>query len=224
MSKHLQQNLDLLMKEIITLAYMVEDATNKALLALHERRPELAEEVIDGDDLIDQKEVRIEEECLKLLALHQPVAADLRFIISVIKVNNDLERIGDLATNIAKRAKYLSRHDQLQITLDFQGMSVMVCKMLRSSLDSLSDRNTTLALKVLAMDDEVDDMNRQMFKSLQKTMQDDPNTVKRAVQFLSVSRHLERIGDLATNIAEDVVYMVEGELIRHKLDAPLDDE
>ncbi len=217
MSKHLQRNLDLIMKEITTLAYTVEDAMNKALLALHDRRSELAEEVIQGDDLIDQKEVRIEEECLKLLALHQPVAADLRFIISVIKVNNDLERIGDLASNIAKRAVYLSHHDPLHISLDFEGMSDLTSKMLRGSLDALADRDTTLAREVLVLDDEVDEMNKEMFVSLQKMMMEDSDTVKRAVHLLSVSRHLERIGDLATNIAEDVVYMVEGELIRHRI-------
>lgn len=219
MSKHLQQNLDLLKKEIMNIASMVENATNKALLALLDRRTELAEEVMREDGRVDQKEVQIEEECLKVLALHQPVAADLRFIISVIKVNNDLERIGDLAVNIAKRASYLSHHHPLQIPLDFPGMADRVHTMLRSSLDALADRDTTLARKVLAMDDEVDDANREMFVRLQRLMQKAPDTIERAVQLLSVSRHLERIGDLATNIAEDVVYMVEGELIRHRTGA-----
>ena len=215
MSKHLQRDIDLLRKEIMIIASMAEQATNKALLALLDRRIELAEEVIAEDEMIDRKEVHIEEEGLKVLALHQPVATDLRFIITVIKVNNDLERIGDLAANIAKRAIYLSRRDALQVSLDFPGMTEDVRTMLRRSLDALAEGNTTFAREVLAMDDKVDAVNREIFASLQNLMYQNPQTVDRAVNLLSVSRHLERIGDLATNIAQDVVYMVEGEIIRH---------
>ena len=215
MSRHFQKNLDLIKKETMRLASMVVDATNKALIALVDRRPALAEEVMRGDDVIDRKEVQIEEECLKALALHQPLATDLRFIVSVIKANNDLERIGDLAVNIAERAVYLSHHDPLHISLDFSGMAEMAHTMLRDSLDAFSNGDTALARKVLEMDDELDDANREMYHSLQRLMRQDPDTIERAVHLLSVSRHLERIGDLATNIAEDVVYMVEGELIRH---------
>ncbi len=215
MSKHFQKNLDLIKKEIMYLASMVVDATNKAIIALVDRRIELAEEVMQADDGIDRKEVQIEEECLKALALHQPLATDLRFIVSVIKANNDLERIGDLAVNIAERAAFLSRHDPLQISLDFPGMADMAHKMLRDSLDAFSNRDAALARKVLEMDDIVDDANREMYVDLQHLMVSDPDTIERAIHLLSASRHLERIADLATNIAEDVVYMVEGELIRH---------
>ena len=215
MSKHLLHDLDFLQKEILSIASMAERATNKALLALLERRVELAEEVITEDEVIDRKEVQIEEECLKILALHQPVATDLRFIIAVIKVNNDLERIGDLAVNIAERAVYLSRRDPLQMSLDFPGMAKQVRDMLHRSLDALAAENTTFAQEVLAMDDTVDASNRAVFVQLQELMHKSPETIKRAVHLLSVSRHLERIGDLATNIAEEVIYMVGGEIIRH---------
>jgi phosphate transport system protein len=218
MSKHLQRDLEYLKKELLGIASMVEEATNKAILALTERRPELTEEVICQDDLIDQKEVHVEEECLKALALHQPVAADLRFIITAMKVNNDLERMGDLAVNIAERAAYLSTHEHLAAKLDFPGMAEGVQTMLRNSLDALTNKDTKLARKVLQMDDDIDSANRQMYLTLQNLMHLDPDTVERAVHLLSASRHLERIADLATNIAEDVVYMAEGELIRHRVE------
>ncbi len=216
MPLHLQKNIDSLTKDISFLASYVEDATNKALRALLDRREDLAKEVIAHDYVVDEKEIEIEEECLKVLALHQPVASDLRFVVSIIKVNNEIERIGDLAVNIAERAAYLSRHEPLGITLDFAGMTNSVCNMLRQSLDALSTRDSALARKVLLMDDEVDDANKEMFAILQDVMQKDTTKIKRALHLLSVSRHLERIGDHATNIAEDVVYMVEGVLIRHK--------
>ncbi|MBN1517417.1 phosphate signaling complex protein PhoU [Candidatus Sumerlaeota bacterium] len=215
MSHHLQKDLERLKKEIMDIASMAEQATNKAILALLERRVELAEEVIAEDERIDRKEVHIEEECLKVLALHQPVATDLRFIITVIKVNNDLERIADKAVNIAKRAIYLSKRDALQVALDFPQMADQVRAMLRLSLDALAAGDADLARKVLTMDDQVDDATREAFSRLQKLMRSDPDSIKRALHLLYVSRHLERIGDLASNIAQDIVYMVEGEIIRH---------
>lgn len=218
MSKHLQRDLEYLKKELLGIASMVEEATNKAILALTERRPELTEEVICQDDLIDQKEVQVEEECLKALALHQPVAADLRFIITAMKVNNDLERMGDLAVNIAERAAYLSTHEHLGVALDFPRMAEGVQTMLRNSLDALTNKDTALARNVLKMDDEIDAANRKMYIILQEWMHKNPDSIERAVHLLSASRHLERIADLATNIAEDVVYMAEGELIRHRIE------
>ena len=218
MSKHLQRDLEYLKKELLGIASMVEEATNKAILALTERRPELTEEVICQDDLIDQKEVQVEEECLKALALHQPVAADLRFIITAMKVNNDLERMGDLAVNIAERAAYLSTHEHLRVALDFPRMAEGVQTMLRNSLDALTNKDTALARNVLKMDDEIDAANRKMYIILQEWMHRNPDGIERAVHLLSASRHLERIADLATNIAEDVVYMAEGELIRHRIE------
>jgi len=216
MGKHLQRDLDFLKKELLSSGAMVEEAVNHSIDALVNRRIKLAEEVIEGDYQVNQKENQIEEECLKILALHQPVAADLRFIISVLKVNNDLERIGDLAVNIAERALYLSSHEPLQTVLNFPRMADGARAMLRKSLDALIGMDTKLARTVLTLDDEIDDLNREMYTTLQNLMRESPESVDRAVQTLSVSRYLERMADLSTNIAEDVVFMVEGELIRHQ--------
>jgi len=214
--KHLQRDLEQLKKDILTYGAMVEESINGAITALLTRRSDLAQEIIQGDDKLDQREVAIEEFCLKVLALHQPVAVDLRFIIAVMKVNNDLERMGDLAVNIAERARYLSTHDPLQGPLDFSAMTRSVQTMVRESLDALIHLDTALARQVLTEDEEVDDMNRGMYDVLQKIMAEDPSTIKRAVHTLSASRHLERIADLATNIAEDVVFMVDGDIVRHQ--------
>ena len=215
MSIHLQKDLEHLDKELLILSSMVEDATNRAMLALVDRRLDLARQVMREDDRINHREVLIEEECLKMLALHQPVAADLRFIVAVLKVNNDLERMGDLAVNIAERAAYLATREPLQVSLDFPKMAEGVRDMVRKSLDALSNMNPRLARHVLSMDDEIDEANRKMFDILQELMHRDSSTIERAVHLLSASRYLERIADLATNIAQDVVYMAEGRLIRH---------
>jgi len=216
MSKHLQRDLERLKKQLLEEESLVEEAVNKAIAALTERRPALCDEVIAADDVIDQREVAIEEECLKILALHQPVAADLRFVITAMKVNNDLERMGDQAVNIAERAAYLAEHEPLGIPLDFNRMADAVRQMVRSSLDAHVNQDTALAHTVGRMDDEVDEVHREMFRVLQDRMRDDVGVIERAVAYLSASRDLERIGDLATNIAEDVVFMVEGEVIRHR--------
>lgn len=215
MSKHLLRDLEMLKKEILTMGAMVEESMNRALQSLMERRFDLAEEVILGDRELDLKEIQIEEECLKVLALHQPVAADLRFIIVVLKVNNDLERIGDLAQNIAERAAYLSRNEPIELPGDFITMIEKVRGMVSRSLDSLVNRDTKTAREVIHEDTEVDEAHRRMYEALQARMCDNPSTVQRAVNTLSVSKNLERIADYATNIAEDVVFMVDGEMIRH---------
>ena len=222
MSIHLQKDLEHLDKELLILSSMVEDATNKAILALVDRRLDLARQVMREDDRINTREVLIEEECLKMLALHQPVAADLRFIVAVLKVNNDLERMGDLAVNIAERAAYLATREPLQVSLDFPKMAEGVREMVRESLDALTNMNPRLARHVLTMDDEIDEANRGMFDILQDLMHRDPSTIERAVHLLSASRHLERIADLATNIAQDVVYIAEGRMIRHLTEDDID--
>ncbi len=216
MSKHLQNDIERLKKETLALGSMVIDSINKAVFALVDRRSEFIKSVIENDAQINEKEVLIEEDCLKILALHQPVAGDLRFIIVILKVNNDLERMADLAVNIAERANYLTKKDKLNVSLDFVIMTECVQNMVQESLKALIEKDTAIARSVLKMDDEVDDLNRQMYEVLQKVMMEDASTVKRAVHMLSTSRHLERIADLATNIAEDVVFMVDGELIRHR--------
>ena len=216
MTKHMVREFENLKRELLSLGGIVEEAINNAILALLDRRHDLAEAVVSGDRQIDLKEVDLEEDCLKALALYQPVAGDLRFIITVLKVNNDLERMGDLAVNIAERASYLSVHPALKVSLDFARMVTGVRRMVRDSLDALIKMDTDLARTVLTMDDEIDVINRDMFISLQELMKQDSDTVERSVHLLSTSRNLERIADLCTNIAEDVVFMVDGDLIRHR--------
>ncbi len=223
MPKHLQTELDQLKKELLHIAAMVEGAIEKALVALVERRSCLAQEVIDNDYLINDAEVRIEEECLKIMALYQPVATDLRFVVTVLKVNNDIERVGDLAVNIAERALYLAQREALPISVDFSGMIADVKVMLSGSLDALTNRDTKLARQIIAMDDLVDEANYKMYTEIRRAMGKDSAIIKRALHLLSCSRHLERIADLATNICEDVVYMVEGEVIRHKSEVLMDE-
>lgn len=218
MSKHLQHDLDRLKKDILALGAMVEESIHKAIASLVRRDPELAREVLAGDDVIDRKELEVEDLCLKVLALHQPVAGDLRFIVAVMKVNNDLERMGDHAQNIAERALFLATHPPIEVDLDFARMLDAVRSMVTQSLDALVNHDPKLARAVLAQEDGVDRLNEHMFTVLQDLMTRDSGTIERAVQVLSVSRHLERIADLATNIAEDIVFMVEGEVIRHRQD------
>jgi len=214
-TKHLQRDLEVLKQQLLTMGGMVEQATDLAISAVVDRRKDLAEQVLKGDDDIDRKELEVEDECLKMLALHQPVATDLRFIISVLKVNNDLERMGDLAKNIAERAATLCDQPPLAVAKDFRRMAERVRKMVHECIDALVERDVELARRVCLEDREVDEENRRRFAELQQTMKSDPATVERAVSLLSVSRHLERIADHATNVAEDVVFLVDGEVIRH---------
>ena len=216
MSKHLQRDLDAVKQSLLAQGALVEEATNKAISALVDRRSELTDEVIAGDDVIDEREVVLEEDCLKILALHQPVATDLRFVITVLKVNNDLERMGDLALNIAKRAKHLAMAEPLAAADRLPVMADIVRGMLRDALDALVNQDSALARRVLARDDAVDDSHREMFAVMQDVMKADPNAIERGVNTISASRNLERIADLATNIAEDVIFLVEGEVIRHR--------
>ena len=217
MPKHLQRDLESLSRMIMDLGGRVEQAIDKAVTALIERDSELAAEVIAGDDMIDDCELGVEEDCLKILALHQPVAADLRFVVAVLKVNNDLERMGDLAAGIASRAGYLATREPIESSREIAGMAVQVRRMTGLALDSLVKRDTRLAHEVCLMDDSVDDIHENMFILLQKHMEKDSGAVKRAVQTLSVSRNLERIADLATNVAQDLIFMVDGEVIRHRI-------
>ena len=216
MGKHLQRDLDLLKREILIMGSMVEEATNKAISALTERREDLALEVSEGDSAIDRMENEIEDQVLKTLALHQPVAGDLRFVVMVLKFNHELERMGDLAANMAERILELLRSEPLHIDVPIVTMGEMVRSMVRQSLDSLVQGNTDLAREVCLRDDQIDGLHREMFNILLEHMQQHPSTITRAVGLLSLSRQLERIADHTTNIAEDLVYQVEGEVIRHK--------
>lgn len=224
MSLHLQRDLDALKKEILQLGNLVETAINTAIQALNNRESTLADRVMVLEQEINDKEVHIEEECLKILALHQPVAVDLRFIVVVLKVNNDLERMGDFAQNIAKRAIRLSRLEPIPM---FQGFTselpVLVRSMVRKSLDALVMLDVSLARAVINMDDRVDEINRRMYEEVHATIHKDVRHTDVAMNLLSTSRYMERIADLSTNIAEDVVFMVEGRVVRHADSDPNDD-
>ena len=216
MSLHLQRDLDALKKEVLQLGNLVESAINAAILALNNRETELADKVMQYEKEINDKEVYIEEECLKILALHQPVAVDLRFIVVVLKVNNDLERMGDFAKNIAKRAIFLATQPPIPIFQEFAvDLPVMVRSMVRKSLDALVTLDVDLARNVIKMDEKVDEINREMYAEVHCIIQQDASKAEVAMSLLSTSRYMERIADLSTNIAEDVMFMVEGRVFRH---------
>lgn len=216
MGKHLQREIEGLKRLITALSTVVEESVRKAVRSIEERDAALAKEVIERDWVIDEQEVRVEEECLKILALHQPVAIDLRFIIAALKINNDLERMGDLAVNIAERTVFLHDREPIQAPFAFDEMCGKTLAMLRGSLDSLFDMDAALARRVLASDDEVDEINREMYAKIGAAIQADPSRTDRLLSYLSTSRHLERIADATTNIAEDVIYMIEGTIVRHQ--------
>lgn len=217
MSLHLQRDLDQLRKDLLQLGSMVEMAFTNAMLVLHERRLDVVQKVFENEKQIDEKEVLIEESCLKILALHQPVAVDLRFIVVALKVNNDLERMGDFAVNIVKRAVTLAELPALSTPRDFvEKMPEIIRAMINGSLDALVKLDVDLAKKIIEMDDSVDDINREMYETLRRQMEHDSQTVERAIEFLSTSRYMERIADLSTNIAEDVIFLVDGAVVRHQ--------
>ena len=216
MPQHLRREIENLKKKILALGTRTEEAVRRATFSIQERNRELAIQVIENDYEIDQYEVEIEEDCLKILALHQPVAIDLRFIVAVLKINNDLERIGDLAVNIAERAEFLATREPVGVSLDFVTMADKAQMMLKMSLDALVNLSVETAQQVRSSDDEIDAMNRRMYLKVQEALLDKPDRIESLVHLLSVSRHLERIADHATNIAEDVIYMIQGQIVRHQ--------
>lgn len=216
MSRHLQRDLDSLHREILSLSGLVEEMIEKSIQSLFERSFSLAEEVIAADELTDQKEVLIEEECLKMLALHQPVAVDLRRIATVMKVNNDLERIGDLTVNIAERAKCLAEYPSFEIPRRMERMVNITRQMVAGALDAFVGLDSQAAMNVRHLDDDVDILNREIIQELQDRMKASLAEIEPGLHCFSASRHIERIADHATNIAEDVIYMIEGEIIRHQ--------
>jgi phosphate transport system protein len=215
MAKQLPRQIDALKQQILLVGALVEEAIAKAVSALIHRDRNMAKSVIQADDEIDRMEVDVEEEVLKILALYQPVAADLRFVVAVLKINNDLERMGDLATNIAKRVVFLTNAERFDLPVDFRGMAARVKSMVKESLDALVNADTLLAQRVRESDDEVDTSRRIIEKQIEQQIATHPERTDCLMSLSSVARHLERIADMATNIAEDVIYMVEGEIVRH---------
>jgi phosphate transport system protein len=218
MKRHLQVELEKLKKRILLMAGMAEESVQNAVKALKSRDLELAERTIEGDQAMNDLEVEIEEECLKILALHQPVAVDLRFIAAVIKINNDLERVGDMAVNIAERVLIVAKTPPVSLAFDFDAMAAKVEGMLKMSLDSLVNGDVDMAYKVGFMDDAVDTMNHRCYDLVKEAVEREPDRANCLINLLLVSRHLERIADHATNIAEEVIYMIEGEIHRHKFE------
>lgn len=216
MTRHLQTELRNLKKRILSLSALVEENLRIAVSAIESRDLRLAERAIDADHEIDRIEVEVEEECLKILALHQPVAVDLRFLAAVIKINNDLERIGDEAVNIAERVVDLASRPPVAVDIEYVTMAEKTQIMLKSSLDALVNLDADLAYKVILKDDEVDDLNRNIIDEVIETIRKNPDHVGSLVCYISIARYLERIADHATNICEEVIYMVEGEIPRHR--------
>ena len=216
MPTHLQHEVEKLKKRLMDLTAVVKQAVEDAVTSVANRDCGLAQRILDGDRAIDQTEVDIEEECLKLFALYQPVATDLRFIVAVLKINNDIERVGDLAVNIAERTLFLSTQPLLEAPFEFAEISKKTLAMLSGSLDALLQQNAKRAREVRADDNDVDAINRGMYVKISTAIRENPDHVEQLLCYLSVSRNLERIADCATNIAEDVIYLTEGEIVRHK--------
>lgn len=214
MAGFLQKEILNIKKEILSLGAMVEDRFKKAMSAVKSEDLALAQKIIDTDYQVDEREIEVEEECLKILALYQPVATDLRFIIAVIKINNDLERIADYAVNIAKRFK-ISAQETDRFRYDYTSMADQTGKMLRLSLDALVRMDVDMAYDVRDMDTQVNLMRNQAYDIMKKDIQTHPQMVEAIINMYLISRHLERIGDHTTNIAEEVIYLIEGEIIRH---------
>ena len=220
MPVRLQKELQKLKMRILSLGTMVEERVRMAIKAVETRDEKLAKRIIEMDREIDENEVEVEEECLKILALHQPVAVDLRFIAAVIKINNDLERIGDQAVNIAERVVSIARRPPVTVPFDYKLMAEKTETMLKESLDALVNLDADLAHKVCLKDDEVDDINREIYDKVKEAIRSHPDRVGYMINLLLVSRHLERIADLTTNIAEEVIYLIEGEISRHRMSKP----
>jgi phosphate transport system protein len=217
MAIHFQREVDGLKRKTLSLSTLVEENLGRAVRAVAEKNDSLAHEVISADDTIDAREIEVEEDCLKLLALYQPVAVDLRFIVAVLKMNSDLERIGDLSVNIAERSLALKEKPPVDFSSCIDCMAEKVLTMVKNSLDSMVNIDVSLAMSVCASDDEVDALYREMYDRVKKGIVADSSKLDDLMQLSSISRHLERIADHATNIAEDVIYMAEGAIFRHRV-------
>lgn len=213
--RHFDEELADLKSKLLRMAGLAEDQIDKALTALVTRDSALAREVIERDHQVNTLDVEIDEECIRLLALHQPAARDLRLVTTAMKISTELERISDLAENISERAIELNEEPQLKPYIDIPMMGKMARAMVKESIDGFVKDDSTIARKVLTNDDFVDDLMEQIFRELLSFMIEDTRTITRAIRLSFVAKYLERIADHATNIAELVVYLVEGKIIRH---------
>lgn len=217
MEKHLHKEIEKLKEKILDLGSMVEQNLIKAVEAVNKNDLKLANEVMELDNEIDLTELEVEEDCLKILALHQPVAIDLRYIVAILKINSDLERIGDLAGNIAEVVTMRMLGDTTDKDLIFSEMAEISQGMVNKSLDSLVNTNTELAFQVCKEDDTIDEMYYKFRELINKKIEKRPENAKNLTAHLIVYRMLERVGDHATNIAEDVIYMIDGDIVRHRM-------
>jgi phosphate transport system protein len=217
MQRHFHEELDALKQTLLAMGGLVEDQIRRVMTALLERDSDLAQEVIDRDRQVNAYDVEVDEKCVELLALHQPAAGDLRFITTAMKIVTDLERIGDQAVNIGQRVLELNAEPQLKPYIDLPRMAERAQRMVKESLDAFVARDTELARRVCAADEEVDALKEQIFRELLTFMMSDARTIPRSIRLILISRFLERVADHATNIAEMVIYMVDSKMVRHTL-------
>ena len=218
MSMHLQRDLEALEQNLLSQSSVVEQMVHRACESLKELRVDIARDVMASEEMVNFREVELEEECLKILALHQPVAVDLRRVATVLKINGDLERIADLAVNICERTHSLAAHPGFEMPAHLDEMAEIAIGMVRDALDAFVRQDIDAARDVCLRDDVVDDLNRQVISDLYTLVEQDLANVEPAFHFYSASRHVERIADHATNVAEDVIYLVDGEIARHRHD------
>ena len=215
MAKHVLRQIELLKERILSVGALVEAAISEAVSAFSAGDASAARRVVERDSQIDQLEIEVEEECLKILTLYQPAASDLRFVIAVLKINNDLERTGDLAANIAKRVLFLVENPAPNVEVDFRAMAARAQSMIKDSLAALVQADINLAYEVRRSDDILDDMRRQLHQRIRSAVRRMPEQTEPLLKLYAVAKHLERIGDMATCIAADVIYMVNGDIVRH---------
>lgn len=222
MNSHFLRELRKLKQLLLSMGALVEDRLKLVLQALKTHDGASAADIAQSDDCVDEMEVAVEEECLKILALYQPVAADLRFLVTASRINNDLERIGDEVGNIGHRIIHMAAHEQPPFNFDYGEMGAKSLKMLNFAMEALINMDVKLANKVLKLDDEVDALQKQAYDAIKMALAQNPRHTGYLLNMFLVSRHLERIGDLSTNICEDVIYMGRGEIVRHKKDFDLE--
>jgi phosphate transport system protein len=220
---HFREELEALQGRLLEMGGLAEERVRAAIQGLVTRDPALFEKVLLGDEPINQLHIEVDNRCFRLLALHQPMATDLRAIVAAVKINTDLERVGDLAVNIAEAGTRYISHPPVKKLIDIPQMGDIAQSMLRDALDAFVKRDTRLAHEVLNEDDRLDSLKTQVFRDLLTYMLKDQSTVEPALDLILVSRHLERIGDHATNIAEDVIFMVSALDVRHHPPAPVED-
>ena len=213
--RHFEEELGTLQTRLLAMGGLAEERVRASVQGLGARDLEITDRVLRGDEPINQLHVEIDERCFRLLALYQPMATDLRGIVAAVKINSDLERVGDLAVNIAEAARRYAMHPPVKQLIDIPRMGEIAQEMLHDALDSYVRRDTALARSVLKCDDELDGLKTQVFRELLTYMLQDASTIEPSLDLILVSRHLERIGDHATNIAEDVIFMVSAQDVRH---------